>query len=71
MSRLNLPENLRPLEKYVRDVECLEHPSPVGGGKVEVFHDSGCFSVANITAIEIRENIKQAHDWQHFSVELR
>jgi hypothetical protein len=70
MSRQDLPEQLRPLEQNIADVESLEDPNPVLIAQVQVGDDSGRLRIADVASIEVRQHIQDAHDWEHMSVEL-
>lgn len=70
MCREDFPKHGCPFKENVSDVKRVKYPSPLRGVEIEIMLCPGGFGVANITTVEIGEDIETADDGQDSAIEL-
>lgn len=68
--REDLPKQIGPFERDIADVERVEHPGPVCVTQSEVIFGTGRFGVADISAVQVGEDVETAYDRKKARVEL-
>lgn len=70
VGREDLPEHGRPFKEDVGDVKRVEHPGPLRRTEAEGVLRSGGLCIADVTTVEIRQDIEAADNGQDTEVKL-
>lgn len=70
MRREYLPEHSLPFKQDIREIKRIENPRPVIGAQVQGFLGAGGLGVADVAAIEVREDVETADDGHDATVKL-
>lgn len=62
MRREYLPKHSRPLKQDIREIKRIKNPRPVIGAQVQGLLGAGGLGVADVTAVEVREDVETADD---------
>lgn len=69
--RQNLPEQVRPFERDIANVERVENPGPIRVTESEILLGTSGFGISDISSIEIGQDVKATNNGKEAAIELR